>query len=303
MSLTTSFFSRMNRLGTQLIYGMDQLLQFMEFNRSIELDYLQIARCLEGMRQRCCRLDHDLQRARDCLRRSESERSVLEVKLKHARHQVEVEMKKRHRAEAELETQERKLQLIYDYLMADSQNGPFTEDRCSVLAAFDGRYLGHSTLKPGKQLSTVEELGNSIVSDISFDHLEDEVDLDKIKPSKGSRRRFSLAPLIQPVIAAKRARPSVTPAPNNSLQFGAAVMSQADVAVGLRVKPSVQMLELGGRTPRAVSPLLLLPHGKRHHSNITLPPRHGGDNYGADSFLMYLSTSLELSALQIGPKK
>ncbi|XP_060117452.1 rac GTPase-activating protein 1-like [Heteronotia binoei] len=201
----------MSRLATQL---MNQLLQFIEFNSSMELDYLQIARCLEGMRQRCCRLDHDLQRARDCLRRSESERSVLEVKLKHARNQVEVEMKKRHRAEAELETQERKLQLIYDYLMADPQINPFSEDQRSVLAAFDGRCLRRSTLQPGKQLSTVEELGNSVVSDISFDHSDDEVDLAKIKAAKGSRRRSSLAPLIQPVIAPKRARPSVTPAPN-----------------------------------------------------------------------------------------
>lgn len=50
-------------------------------------------------------LKRDLQGLRDQLRQLESERSVLEVKLKHARTQVEVEMKKRHRAEAELEKQ------------------------------------------------------------------------------------------------------------------------------------------------------------------------------------------------------
>ncbi|XP_077176864.1 rac GTPase-activating protein 1-like isoform X2 [Paroedura picta] len=180
------------------------------------------------MRQRCCQLDHDLQRARDCLRHSESERSVLEVKLNHARNQVEVEMKKRHRAEAELEAQERKVQLIYDYLMADPQINPFNEDQCSVLAAFDGRCLRRSTLQPGKQLSAVEELGNSIISDISFDHSDDELDHDKIKPAISSRRRSSLAPLIQPVIAAKRARPSVTPAPianELALRSGAIVES------------------------------------------------------------------------------
>lgn len=57
------------------------------------------------MRQRCWQLTYDLLGLRDQLRQSNTERSVLEVKLKHARNQVEVEMKKRHRAEAELEKQ------------------------------------------------------------------------------------------------------------------------------------------------------------------------------------------------------
>lgn len=68
-------------------------------------DYIQIARCFEATRQRCCRLEQDGQRAREQLARVEAERAALEVKLKHARNQVEVEMKKRHRAEAELEKQ------------------------------------------------------------------------------------------------------------------------------------------------------------------------------------------------------
>lgn len=68
-------------------------------------DYIQIARSFEATRQRCCRLEQDRQRARQQLAQVEAERAALEVKLKHARNQVEVEMKKRHRAEAELEKQ------------------------------------------------------------------------------------------------------------------------------------------------------------------------------------------------------
>ncbi|XP_061465331.1 rac GTPase-activating protein 1-like isoform X2 [Rhineura floridana] len=194
---------RMNRLCPQLMRCMDQLLRLIEFNSSIELDYLQVAQCLERMRQRCCQLDCDLQGAREQLRQSESERSVLEVKLKHARNQVEVEMKKRHRAEAELEKQERKLQLIYDYLMADPQITPFNEDQRLALAAFDRQCCNRSTLLPGKRLSAVEELGTSIISDISFDHSDDEV-------------CSSLVPLIQPVITTKCARPSVVRTPSAS---------------------------------------------------------------------------------------
>lgn len=70
-------------------------------------DCIRIARCFEATRQRCCRLEQDGRRAREQLARVEAERAALEVKLKHARNQVEVEMKKRHRAEAELEKQVR----------------------------------------------------------------------------------------------------------------------------------------------------------------------------------------------------
>ncbi|KAF7241897.1 Rac GTPase-activating protein 1, partial [Varanus komodoensis] len=243
--------SRMNRLGPPLMHRLDQLLEFIDFNSSIELDYLQIVQCLEGMRQRCCQLNHELQGAREQLRQSEFERSVLEVKLKHARNQVEVEMKKRHLAEAELEKQERKLQLIYDYLMADPQSSPLNEQQQLALSVFSRPGFSRSSLLPGKRLSAMEELGTSVISDISFDHSDDEVeqnaglghevelynaglplsellsasllfdllnpaqnaDLDMIKPTRG-RGRSSLAPLIQPVVAAKRARPSLATTPS-----------------------------------------------------------------------------------------
>ncbi|XP_060134078.1 rac GTPase-activating protein 1-like [Zootoca vivipara] len=221
----------MNRLCPQLMRHMDQLLRLIEFNSSIELDCLQIAKCLEGMRQRCYRLNCDLQGAREKLRQSESERSVLEVKLKHARNQVEVEMKKRHRAEAELEKQERKLQLIYDYLMADSQISPFNEDQHSALAALDRPCFRRSTLLPGKRPSAVEGLGTSIISDISFDHSDDEVDLEVIKSLKGRDKGCSsLMPLIQPVSTTKSARISVSPPPPSANEMSVATLRSGATA-------------------------------------------------------------------------
>lgn len=68
-------------------------------------DFIRVVRSFEATRQWCCWLEKDGQRAREQLARAEAERAALEVKLKHARNQVEVEMKKRHRAEAELEKQ------------------------------------------------------------------------------------------------------------------------------------------------------------------------------------------------------
>ncbi|XP_034289633.1 rac GTPase-activating protein 1-like isoform X1 [Pantherophis guttatus] len=204
--LLNSFFSRMHRFGPLLMQHLDQLLELANFNSNVEEEYLQIAKCLEEMRQRCCRLDCDLQKTRQQLRQSESKTSLLEVKLKHARNQVEVEMKKRRWAEAELEKQECKLQLIYDHLMADPQITSLTEDKHADLAIVE-RLRSCSSLLPRKQgICAIEEPGTSILSDISFDHSDEEVDVKMIKSK--NRVRLSLAPLVQPAVAAKHSQHS-----------------------------------------------------------------------------------------------
>ncbi|KAM3850979.1 rac GTPase-activating protein 1-like [Vipera latastei] len=114
------------------------------------MEYLQIAECLEEMRQRCCQLDCDLKKTKQQLCQSKSECSVLKMKLKHARNQVEVEMKKRHWAEAELEKQECKLQLIYKYLTEDPQIIPLTEDQHTDLATVEKLRFNHSSPLPRK---------------------------------------------------------------------------------------------------------------------------------------------------------
>ncbi|KFO95297.1 Rac GTPase-activating protein 1, partial [Calypte anna] len=107
----------------------------------------------------------------------EAERAAREVKLKHARNQVEVEMKKRHRAEAELEKQERKLQLVFEYLMREPWGSrKLSGEQCSVLSALAGRRLG-ATLASSRRSSAVDESCQSLLShsDISYDRTEDDV--------------------------------------------------------------------------------------------------------------------------------
>uniref|UniRef100_A0A452H806 Rac GTPase activating protein 1 n=1 Tax=Gopherus agassizii TaxID=38772 RepID=A0A452H806_9SAUR len=96
-------------------------------------------------------------------------------------------MGKRHRAEAELEKQERKLQLIFDFLMQESPSVALSEGQRSALALLDGPRLG-TVLAPGSRLSAVDESHTSLTShsDISYDRTEDDVDLDVtvVKPLK-----------------------------------------------------------------------------------------------------------------------
>ncbi|NXC10442.1 RGAP1 protein, partial [Orthonyx spaldingii] len=155
----------------------EQRLRLLELAGSVEEDYVWIARCFEATRQRCCRLEQDGQRAREQLARVEAERAALEVKLKHARNQVEVEMKKRHRAEAELEKQERKLQLVLELLMSEPWgNQALSREQCSVLSTLAGQRLG-AALTPVRRSSAVDESCQSLLShlDISYDRTEDDV--------------------------------------------------------------------------------------------------------------------------------
>ncbi|XP_058277347.1 rac GTPase-activating protein 1-like isoform X2 [Hirundo rustica] len=202
----------------RLLARLEQGLQLLELGGSVEEDYIRIARCFEATRQRCCRLEQDGHRAREQLARVEAERAALEVKLKHARNQVEVEMKKRHRAEAELEKQERKLQLVLELLMREPWgNEALSREQCSVLSALAGRRLG-AALAPIRRSSAVDESCQSLLShsDISYDRTEDDVDVDMtvvrtLKRKVPDRQRVSLAPQVGPVVMAKRHRSSVVP--------------------------------------------------------------------------------------------
>ncbi|KAM6259391.1 rac GTPase-activating protein 1-like [Spheniscus humboldti] len=202
----------------RVLARLERALQLLELGGSVEEDYIQIAQCFEATRQRCCRLEQDGRRAREQLARVEAERAALEVKLKHARNQVEVEMKKRHRAEAELEKQERKLQLVFESLMREPWgSGVLSGEQRSVLSALAGRRLGVA-LAPGRRSSAVDESCQSLLShsDISYDRTEDDVDVDMtvvrtLKRKAQERQRVSLAPQIGPVVVAKRHRSSVAP--------------------------------------------------------------------------------------------
>ncbi|XP_063197857.1 rac GTPase-activating protein 1-like [Chroicocephalus ridibundus] len=206
----------------RLLSRLERVLQLLEFDGSVEEDYIRIARCFEATRQRCCRLEQDGRRVREQLARVEAERAALEVKLKHARNQVEVEMNKRHRAEAELEKQERKLQLVFETLMREPWG---SGEQCSVLSALAGRRFAAS-LVPGRRSSAVDESCQSLLShsDISYDRTEDDVDVDMtvvrtLKRKTQERQRVSLAPQIGPVVVAKRHRSSV--APHNTVSIPA----------------------------------------------------------------------------------
>lgn len=64
-------------------------------------EFIQMALNFEDSRRKWLRLEQDLISCKEVLTKSETEKGALEVKLKHARNQVDVEIRRRQKAEAD----------------------------------------------------------------------------------------------------------------------------------------------------------------------------------------------------------
>ncbi|NWZ41878.1 RGAP1 protein, partial [Brachypodius atriceps] len=168
-----------------------------------ECQFIQLAKNFEEYRRKWQKTEHELSRYKDLLMKTEAERSALDVKLKHARNQVDVEIKRRQKAEMDCEKLERQIQLIRELLMCDASGGSIqlSEEQKSVLA-FLNRPRASVGTSGNKRLSTIDESG-SILSDISFDKSDDSLDWDssvvkavrlKRREKRRSSRQFAEGP-------------------------------------------------------------------------------------------------------------
>lgn len=67
-------------------------------------DFIQMAQNFEDSRRKWLRTEQELGSCKEKLTKAEMERGALDVKLKHARNQVDVEIRRRQKAEADCET-------------------------------------------------------------------------------------------------------------------------------------------------------------------------------------------------------
>ncbi|CAI9170349.1 unnamed protein product [Rangifer tarandus platyrhynchus] len=156
----------------------EQLVRCVEIlSEGNELQFIQLAKDFEDFRKKWQRTDHELGKYKDLLMKAETERSALDVKLKHARNQVDVGIKRRQRAEADCEKLERQIQLIREMLMCDTSGSiQLSEEQKSALA-FLNRGQPSSGNAGNKRLSTIDESGY-ILSDISFDKTDESLNWD-----------------------------------------------------------------------------------------------------------------------------
>ncbi|GLD70956.1 rac GTPase-activating protein 1-like isoform X1, partial [Lates japonicus] len=125
-----------------------------------ELEFVDVVKNFEVVRKRWMHAELELKKYKELLVKSDVAKAALEVKLKHARNQLDVEMKKRYKIEGDYQYLQRQMQLM---------------------------------------LSVIDESSFLSHSDISYDRTDDDMDLDTtvIKPLRSrarERRRSSMGP-------------------------------------------------------------------------------------------------------------
>ncbi|XP_074519606.1 rac GTPase-activating protein 1 isoform X2 [Halichoeres trimaculatus] len=221
-----------------------------EITVNAEQEMLEVVKNFESVRKRWFHAELELKKYKELLVKSDVAKAALEVKLKHARNQLDVEMKKRYKVEGDYQYLQRQMQLMCDILVHDSRSSAALNDeqKC-LLATFDHRG-GNTTLhRSNKRLSVIDESSFLSHSDISYDRTDDDVDLDTtvIKPLRSrvrEKRRSSLGPsLFVPVV--KRGRSG-----NTSAELLESKPVEKDVETIL--KTSVTATEAGGQIHRVL---------------------------------------------------
>uniref|UniRef100_A0A3P8S2L9 Rac GTPase activating protein 1 n=1 Tax=Amphiprion percula TaxID=161767 RepID=A0A3P8S2L9_AMPPE len=152
-------------------------------NEGIEPQFLQMAVNFEDCRKKWLRAGEELVSCKEMLTKAETERGALEVKLKHARNQVDVEIRRRQKAEAVYEKLERQLQLIRELLISENNGSSIhlSEEQRSALAFLSAHsqaaQAANTNLNSSRRLTTIDESA-SLLSDISYDQTDDSLDWD-----------------------------------------------------------------------------------------------------------------------------
>uniref|UniRef100_A0A8C5GYH8 Rac GTPase-activating protein 1 n=1 Tax=Gouania willdenowi TaxID=441366 RepID=A0A8C5GYH8_GOUWI len=101
-----------------------------------------MAQNFDDCRQKWLRVEQELGSCKETLTKAETERGALEVKLKHARNQVEVEIRRRQKAEEECEKLDRQIQLMRDLLTSEGSSNSIqlSAEQRSALAFLNTNY-------------------------------------------------------------------------------------------------------------------------------------------------------------------
>ncbi|KAM4525140.1 rac GTPase-activating protein 1 [Odontesthes bonariensis] len=179
-----------------------QRISMEETAMNTELEFAKVVKNFEVSRKTWLRAELELKRFKELLVKSDVAKAALEVKLKHARNQLDVEMKKRYKMEADYQYLKRQMQLMCDILVHDSKSSAcLNEEQKSLLANFEHRGANVTLHRSSKRLSVIDESSFLSHSDISYDRTDEEVDLDStvIKPLRSrarERRRSSMLPAL-----------------------------------------------------------------------------------------------------------
>nr|XP_040033171.1 rac GTPase-activating protein 1 isoform X3 [Gasterosteus aculeatus aculeatus] len=170
-----------------------------ETNMNTEREFIQVVKNVEAVRKRWLYAEMELKKYKELLVKSDVAKAALEVKLKHARNQLDVEMRKRYKMEGDYHYLQRQMQLMCDILVHDSRSSAcLNAEQKSLWATFEHKGGNVTLHRRSKRLCVIDESSFLSHSDISYDRTDDDVDVDTtttIKPLRSrarERRRSSM---------------------------------------------------------------------------------------------------------------
>ncbi|XDV30707.1 hypothetical protein PO909_033559 [Leuciscus waleckii] len=266
-----------------------------------ELEFIEVVKNFEAARKKWLHAELELKKQKELLVKSDVARAALEVKLKHARNQLDVEIKKRYKAEADYQCLERQMQLICDVLVHDSKSSAcLNEEQRSMLTSFS--HKGASVPQHrGRRLSVIDESSFLSHSDISYDRTDDDLDLDStafVKPLKSrarERRRSSMGPSVGPPVS-KRGRVSGR---SGDLLGTRPMEKEIETTV---VKASVTTPETGGQIHMVIDITQEIPeHPSRAFRNEDFPSVDEQTSVWAHSEVTEAETFVEMEVIAPEP--
>ncbi|XP_030611774.1 rac GTPase-activating protein 1 [Archocentrus centrarchus] len=186
-----------------------QRITMEENSLSVEQEMIKVVKNFEEVRKKWLHAELELKTYKELLVKSDVAKAALEVKLKHARNQLDVEMKKRYKVEADYQYLQRQMQLMCDILVHDSKSSAcLNDEQKSLLATFEHKGANTTLQRSNRRLSVIDESSFLSHSDISYDRTDDDVDLDTtvIKPLRSRARERRRSSMGLPVGAPVRKR-------------------------------------------------------------------------------------------------
>ncbi|XP_039261683.2 rac GTPase-activating protein 1-like isoform X1 [Styela clava] len=179
-----------------LVTQLDQVLRGYRIlaTSGCEPEFLQFASQFESVRKIGYQAEQLAQDLQEKLTKTEAERNALMIKLKHARRQIEVELKQRQKAEQDRDELDQQIMLVRDLLFSDDTGTtvPLNEEQRGKLDFLNSSRFasprGGRTMH--RRLQRIDETGSilSDYSDISFDLTEDDLDATTLRNGKQYRR-------------------------------------------------------------------------------------------------------------------
>ncbi|XP_061562159.1 rac GTPase-activating protein 1 isoform X2 [Phycodurus eques] len=244
-----------------------------------ELEFIEVVKNVESVRKRWLHAETELKKYKELLVKSDVAKAGLEVKLKHARNQLDVEMRKRYKIEGDYQYLQRQMQLMCDILVHDSKSSAcLNEEQKSLLAAFEHKGANKTLHRSSKRLSAIDESSFFSHSDISYDRTDDDMDLDAsiLKPLRSrarERRRSSMGVTVAAPVA-KRGR-------SGNISIELPEQKTVEKEVETTVKALVTTPDTGGRvhtvvgitqeTPEDLTQEFAVPDSARDQTSVWFP--------------------------------